>query len=145
MTLTEASLMDGGPDFEVALVPDLGALAPLRREVAARLDAGVLGSVTVENLLLVLSELATNAIQATAPDGAGAAVLVRVRPRSAAVIAEVENTGPAFVEASALAEQQVAGDAEGGRGLVIVRALTDEVTIQFRAGRCVVRAVVPVA
>jgi len=144
MTLTEASLMDGGPDFEVALVPDLGALAPLRREVAARLDPGVLGSVTVDNLLLVLSELATNAIQATAPDGAGAVVLVRVRPRSAAVIAEVENTGPAFVEA-ALAQQQVAGDAEGGRGLVIVRALTDEVTVEFRDGRCVVRAVVPVA
>jgi anti-sigma regulatory factor (Ser/Thr protein kinase) len=143
MTLTEASLMDDGPDFEVALVPDLGSLALMRREVVARLDPGALGAATVDNLLLVLSELATNAIQATTRDGVGAAVLVRVRPRAAAVIAEVENAGPAFVPASA--QQQVDPDAEGGRGLVIVRALTDEVTVHFRDGRCLVRAVVPLA
>lgn len=143
MTLTEARLMGGGPDFEVALVPDLGALAPMRREVAARLDPAVVGSATIDSVLLVLSELATNAIQATA--GEGAAVLVRVRPRSTAIVAEVENAGGAFVEPSApLAQQQATGDAEGGRGLVIVRALTDGVTVRFRDGRCVVRAVVPV-
>lgn len=145
MTLTEARLMDEGPDFQVELAPDLSALAPMRREVAARLDPGALGATTVDNLLLVLSELATNAIQATTRDGAGAAVLVRVRPRPASVIAEVENAGPAFVGVPTLAQHQVAPDSEGGRGLVIVRALTDEVTVEFRDGRCVVRAVVPLA
>jgi anti-sigma regulatory factor (Ser/Thr protein kinase) len=144
MTLTEARLMGGGPDFEVALAPDLGALAPMRREVAARLAPAALGSATIDNVLLVLSELATNAIQATA--GEGTAVHVRVRPRPAAIIAEVENTGRSFVEPSAPpAQLQAASDAEGGRGLVIVRALTDEVTVRFLDGRCVVRAVVPVS
>lgn len=140
MTLTETTPINGGPDFKVVLVPDLGALAPMRREATERLGAHGLTPETVDTVLLVLSELGANAIQRTAQR---ASVLVRVWLGDTTVILEVENVGSPFDDRPAHAEQQVSSDSEGGRGLVIVRALSSEVLVRHHDGRCIVRAVVP--
>ena len=68
---------------------------------------------------------------------------VRVWIRQGAIVIEVENAGPPFTDRSVFARPQSREGAEGGRGLVIVRALSDEVTMRFPDGRCIVRAVVP--
>lgn len=138
MTVTETTTLNGGPDFEVALVSDLGALAPVRREVARRVGAHGVLPATVNDVLLVVCELCTNAIQASEPPDAP--VRVRVGLGSAAVVVEVENRGPSFDALDRIGHR--GADAEGGRGLMIVLALSDDVSVRFDDGRCTVRAVV---
>lgn len=140
MTLTETTTLNGGPDFEVALVADLGALAPSRREVARRLGVQGLASEKVDDVVLVVCELCTNAIQATEPSDAP--ILVRVRIGDAAVVVEVENVGPPFDALDAIALGDGRSDTEGGRGLAIVRTLSDDVSMHFHDGRCTVKAVI---
>lgn len=143
MTFIETTLMNGGPDFNVALVPDFGAMAPMRREVVGRLRAHGLSSETVDDVLLVVSELCTNAIQATGP--VEEPVVVRVRMSGTAVIVEVENVGPPFEEGTTLVQRQTGPDSERGRGLVIVRAVAETLTLLFNDGRCTLRAVLRLA
>lgn len=138
VTFIETTPMNGGPDFKIRLVPVLGALAPNRREVFQRLNQHGLASTTVDDLLLVVSELCANAIQATARGGAP--ILLRVQVTDTAVIVEVENAGPPF-DSRVLTQRQAGDDTERGRGLVVVRALADEVTFQSYNGRRIVRAV----
>lgn len=139
VTLTETATMDGGPHFEVSLAPDLAALAPMRREAAERLAARGITPSTVEDVLLVLCELCSNAIQATRPRDAP--VLARVHLGEAAIMIEVENAGQSFDALNALAEGHGGAATERGRGLLIVRALSDSMTVQFHDGRCIVQAV----
>lgn len=138
MTVTATTTLDGGPDFEVALPADLGALAPVRREVGRRLGAHGVDPDTLDDVLLVVCELCTNAIAAS--DGIDAPVRVRVRLGAAAIVVDVENLGPSFDALDRIGQR--GADAEGGRGLTIVLALSDDVQVQFDDGRCTVRAII---
>lgn len=135
--------MDGGPHFQVSLTPVLAALPLMRRDAAERLTAHGLAPAAVDDVLLVLCELCSNAIQATRPRDAP--VLARVRLSEAAVVIEVENAGQSFDALSAVAEGQGGAATERGRGLLIVRALSDSMTVHFRDGGCVVQAVMSIA
>lgn len=141
MTVSSGPQINGGPDFAVVVSPHVRALAPMRHEVAERLGNHELAPVAIDDLLIVLSELCTNAIEATAPGGGP--VLVRVLPGAAALTLEVENVGLSFDQDAATAQRQAGGASERGRGLVIVRALADEVTVRHHDGRCIVRVVMP--
>lgn len=141
MTVPDGSLMNGDHDFSVSLDLDFSALAPMRHEVGGWLGSHGLATVTVDDLLLVLSELCTNAIEAST--SGDPPVLVRVHRTDATISLEVENSGAAFEEA--LDKQQKRTDPSRGRGLIIVRALADEVAMQFHDGRCIVRAVLSLA
>ena len=140
MALAETTTLNGGPDFEVALVAELGALAPLRREVAQRLAAQDVPSEKVDDIVLVLCELATNAIRATEPSDAP--IRVRVQFGDATVAVAVENSGPAFDAVETVALGHPGADTESGRGLGVVRALSDDVSVHSHAGCCIVRAII---
>lgn len=141
MALSSGTLINGGPDFAVVLSPDVRALSPMRHEVAERLEAHDFASIAIYDLLVVLSELCTNAIEATA--SGDDSVLVRVMLGVAALTLEVENVGLAFDQDAGIAQRRSGADVDRGRGLAIVRALADEITVWHHDGRCIVRVVMP--
>jgi anti-sigma regulatory factor (Ser/Thr protein kinase) len=139
MTATGGSRLSGAGEFEFTVSADVGALGSMRRKVAGVLGKHEVGVAAVDDCLLILSELCTNAIQAMEP-GTGA-VLVRVRVGATDVTLEVENAGRPFDVEAAAAQLRAGSDIERGRGLVIVRALADEVTLRHHEGHSIVRVV----
>lgn len=133
--------MNGMSSFEIALDPDVRELARMRRMVSDQLQARDMEASVVDDLLLVVSELCTNAIQATA-DGPDP-IVVRVDLTHEAVAVEVANVGASFLVLPV--SPQPSAEAERGRGLDIVRSLADAVTLHHKDGRSIVRAVIPLA
>jgi anti-sigma regulatory factor (Ser/Thr protein kinase) len=119
----------------VELRPDFGALGRLRDDLRAwLLDADVAPSPR-EDLLLVATELCTNAIEAT-PDGER--VEVRIGLEGKRLRLAVANA--AHVDADHEAPDLAHGSLqERGRGLAIVRSLVDTVAMVTTDGRTVVR------
>lgn len=108
---------------ECRIDPSPLSLRPLRTEIEAALRLLVPES-ALSDVQLVVSELCTNAIVAASAHAADVVVRVEVlTPRSLAV--EVEDAGPGFVPRP----QPVQDSDETGRGLGIVRAVADEVTV----------------
>lgn len=112
------------------------ALHALRHEVGERLDIEGIPADRVNDSLLVLSELGTNAMHA-AGYGEEIAVRVAIDPHSNVDI-EVEDPGAGFrlSEGLRLPER----DDEHGRGLSIVCLLADETTVRRHRRHTVVRA-----
>jgi len=95
-----------------------------------------------DDLLFVATELCTNAIQASS--GAQEAVELRAHIDEDAVVVEVEDDGRGFAFAGRANPPEA--EAEAGRGLFLVQALTDHLEVE-RVGdltvtRCVKRAAV---
>lgn len=88
-----------------------------------------------DRVLLVLSELCTNAIEAVADPNAH--VKVRVRDVADCVIIEVEDLGPGF--ADAMSRPGASGRNERGRGLQVVQSLVDEFSVVREGERTIVR------
>ena len=81
-------------------------------------------------LLLVVSELCTNAIEAL--QNTRAELTLRVRDLPSRVEVEVEDEGPGFASAP---ERPVSDElAERGRGLQVVRSLVDDLRVERRRG-----------
>jgi anti-sigma regulatory factor (Ser/Thr protein kinase) len=117
-------------------------LAPLRREVRSFMRC--LGSdAPVDDVLVILSELCANAVEATA--AAHASIGVRIEAEPHKVTIEVDDPGPGFSLDDRLSHGAPSPLAERGRGLVIVRALADDVTVQRRNGHTIVRSTVAMA
>lgn len=95
-----------------------------------------------DDLLFVATELCTNALRASS--GAPQSVELRASIEDDAVRIEVEDDGGGFVPDVGLDAPQA--DAEAGRGLFLVQALTDELAVERVADRtvtsCTKRAVV---
>jgi serine/threonine-protein kinase RsbW len=124
----EASLVLGLP-------PDLAAIGAARRRVGAFLELSALETEDAESVLLVTSELCTNAVRATSGE---AEVVVGCRLGGGAVEVEVINPGNSFRHPTGAMPPP---EAESGRGLAIVETLTDQLQVRNRAGRTSVRAV----
>ncbi|MBA2609584.1 MAG: ATP-binding protein [Actinobacteria bacterium] len=90
-----------------------------------------------DSLLLVVSELCTNAIEAL--DNENAEFTLRVRDLPDRVEIEVEDSGPGF----ALAFGKPGADESNprGRGLLVVRSLVDELSVRRRKGKTTVHCV----
>jgi anti-sigma regulatory factor (Ser/Thr protein kinase) len=86
-------------------------------------------------LLLVVSELCTNAVEAL--HDPGAELTLRVRDRADVVLIEVEDTGPGF--GSATGRRGAEEGEERGRGLQVVASLVDELSVDRVRGRTIVR------
>jgi serine phosphatase RsbU (regulator of sigma subunit)/anti-sigma regulatory factor (Ser/Thr protein kinase) len=94
-----------------------------------------------DDLLLISSELCTNAVRAGS--GAPASLALRARADGDAVVLEMEDDGEGFELPPVWADEDGLPDvaSERGRGLFLVRALADELTVAKVGGRTVVRAV----
>jgi serine phosphatase RsbU (regulator of sigma subunit)/anti-sigma regulatory factor (Ser/Thr protein kinase) len=92
------------------------------------------------DLLLVASELCSNAVRHAS--GAAASVCLRAWAEGDALVLEVEDDGGKPFTLPKLHDEEVPDrDLERGRGLYLVRALADEITVDARDGRTTVRVV----
>ena len=89
-------------------------------------------------LLLVVSELCTNAIEAL--QDKQAQLTLRVRDLDKCVVVEVEDSGPGFPTGTGRRGSDA--EDERGRGLQVVRALVDELTVERTQGCTTVRCTV---
>jgi anti-sigma regulatory factor (Ser/Thr protein kinase) len=119
--------------LELAVPARFQQVAALRRAADAFLHEST-DDHTRHTLLLVVSELCTNAIEALQNTRAELTLRVRDQPRD--VVIEVEDRGPGF--GSSLG--RIAGDDdERGRGLQVVRSLVDDFAVDRAYGRTTVR------
>lgn len=111
------------PRFELRLDPTDAAIGPARGRLSTWLHGLGLGGDVVDDLLVVFSELAANAVAATVPEDQ---VDVRVEVAGGDVVVEVRNgrEHQALMPALWDLDDPLRG---GGRGLVLVRAFLDEV------------------
>ncbi|WP_203670860.1 ATP-binding protein [Catellatospora methionotrophica] len=102
-------------------------LYSLRAAVAAHAGEFGLTEPGLGRLLVVATELATNAIR----HGGGRGRL-RLWRHDAAVHCEVSDDGPGIADTASAGMNRVPLSTEGGRGLWVVRQFTDEMTITGR-------------
>jgi len=108
----------------------------VRHEVGTALEQEGVDRQTIEDALVVLSELGTNAMHASAYD---AEVVVRLGlERDGSVVVEVEDPGSGFRLSQGLRLPE--RDEEHGRGLSIVCMLADETSVRRHRRHTVVRA-----
>jgi anti-sigma regulatory factor (Ser/Thr protein kinase) len=122
------------------LSPEERAIGAARRTVSQFLALYELETEDAESLVLVTSELCTNAVHAVhAADhhGDDPGVVIGCRVAGGAVELEVSNDGERFrVGRPAMPPPE----ATSGRGLSLVRLLTDRLVVRHRNGRTTVRA-----
>jgi len=130
--------MDDG-DLQLRFAPDAVALAGMRRELSEWLTEGGIPTDVVDELVLAADELCANAIEAAA----GGEVHLEARSDGSAVHLAVSNAGHAPEDLSRGGQSAQPGDVarERGRGLLIVRAVTDSLAIVNVDGHTVARAV----
>lgn len=116
------------------------ATVPLARHLFADwLDYQPVDGVHRGDLLFVATELCTNAVRAAS--GAPGSVELRAAIDEDAVVIEVEDDGGGLVAADSGRLLAPPAEDEAGRGLFLVRALTDELEIFRRDGHTVARCV----
>lgn len=91
------------------------------------------------DLLLIASELCTNAIRHASGEPEG--VVLRAWPEGNDIVIEVEDDGEGGLEWSGGESEPPDVEAEAGRGLFVVEALADELSTSSEPGRTVVRCV----
>lgn len=116
-----------------ARFPEVG---PLRREADAFVTP-FSDDTLREKLVLVVSELCTNAIEAL--DDPSAEFILRVRGLDDAIVVEVEDNGPGFTQA--FFKRGAADDAERGRGLSVVLSVVDDFSVERKRGVTTVHCV----
>lgn len=115
--------------------PSAAELIDLRHHVRADAVLDRLPFRLLEDVILLLSELATNAIEAARP---GSPVTVEVTREPAAVTVAVENFGPPFLLPL---HPELPGSGEmRGRGLAIAAALSTSIHSEHHGGRTRVMA-----
>ena len=119
----------------VELSADFRALARLRDQLRTWLSDAEVAPPVREDLLLVATELCTNAIEATAQ---AEPIEVRVSVDAAALRFSVANVA-GMVPEHDVPELRKGSLQERGRGLAIVRSVVDTVAMSTGNGRTVVR------
>ena len=130
--------MDDG-DLQLRFAPDTEALAGMRRELGGWLTWLGTPIEVVDELVLAAEELCANAIEAAV----GGVVHLEARCDGSAVHLAVTNAGHAPDDLSRVEPIADGGDTmrDRGRGLMIVRAVTDSLAIVNVDGHTVARAV----
>jgi anti-sigma regulatory factor (Ser/Thr protein kinase) len=121
--------------LRMGLAAELPSISAARHTIGRFLELAEVTEEETESLVLVTSELCTNAIVATpGPEADEVVVACRVADRSVEV--KVTNRGDRFDSEPHMPEP----DADSGRGLSIVDSLTDRLVVRHRAGRTTVTA-----
>ncbi|MCA1691072.1 MAG: SpoIIE family protein phosphatase [Actinobacteria bacterium] len=127
-----------GP-FEYRFSPS-SATVPIGRHLLADwLEHLAVDRSEVGDLLLVASELCSNAVRHAS--GAPGALVLRVWAEGSDIAIEVQDDGAGFEPRQRYDDELPDPEAERGRGLYVVEALTDEVTVTCEEGKTVVRAI----
>jgi serine phosphatase RsbU (regulator of sigma subunit)/anti-sigma regulatory factor (Ser/Thr protein kinase) len=123
--------------FEYRFSPSLATIPLARHLFADWLEHLGLDESEQGDLLLVASELCSNAVRHAS--GRPGALAVRAWADGDALVMEVEDDGPGMELSARLEDPDL--DAEHGRGLYVVRALTDDLSVRRLNERTFVRAV----
>jgi serine phosphatase RsbU (regulator of sigma subunit)/anti-sigma regulatory factor (Ser/Thr protein kinase) len=124
--------------FEYRFSPNPATIPLGRHLLADWLDLVGVEEADRPDVLLIASELCSNAVRHAS--GAPGALRLRARAEGDAVVVEVEDDGTGFDIADFERRDVPDPDAEDGRGLYVVRALADEISACREDGRTVVRA-----
>jgi anti-sigma regulatory factor (Ser/Thr protein kinase) len=133
---TEAEVAPAAP-FDRRFPAADSSVTEARRAVAAWLDLQDLPRTRIPDLLLALTELATNAVRSTPT-----AIEVRCWLTPDAVMLEVTDDGPGFDPTIPGDTRELDPLAERGRGLFLVASLVDECTIESGPDGTIVRCFV---
>jgi serine/threonine-protein kinase RsbW len=125
-----------GHVLSIEVPPQYTALAEVRRQLRTWLEAAGATPSTIDDLLLVATELCTNAVEATHH---GEEVCLQAATDGEAVQLEVTNAAADGVPVEVVPALESGSLQERGRGLAIVRALVDSLTMSSTEGRTVVR------
>jgi anti-sigma regulatory factor (Ser/Thr protein kinase) len=123
--------------FEYRFSPSLATVPLARHLLSDWLEHLSLDEAERADLLLVASELASNAVRHAS--GKPGALVMRAWADGDALVMEVEDDGAGMELSHRLEDPDL--DAEQGRGIYVVRALTDDLTVRRDDERTVVRAV----
>ncbi len=123
--------------FEYRFSPSLATIPLARHLLGDWLEHLAIDESERDDLLLVASELCSNAVRHAS--GAPGALAMRAWADGDALVLEVEDDGAGMELSVRLEDPDL--DAETGRGIYVVRALTDDLTVRRVDERTVVRAV----
>jgi serine phosphatase RsbU (regulator of sigma subunit)/anti-sigma regulatory factor (Ser/Thr protein kinase) len=123
--------------FEYRFSPSLATVPLARHLLGDWMEHLALDEVERADLLLVASELCSNAVRHAS--GKPGALAMRAWADGDALVVEVEDDGPGMELSHRLEDPDL--EAETGRGMYVVRALTDDLTVRRVDDRTVVRAV----
>jgi len=123
--------------FEYRFTPR-DAVVPLARHFLQEWLVHVpVDPIEIEDVLVIASELCTNAVRASS--GSEGAVALRAWTDGPDVLVEVEDDGGGFTWAQHADHELPDPEQEKGRGLFLVQALADEISIRTEEGRTFVR------
>jgi serine phosphatase RsbU (regulator of sigma subunit)/anti-sigma regulatory factor (Ser/Thr protein kinase) len=127
--------------FEYRFSPMSANVSLVRHTLGDWLGLQNVGGTDLDDLLLISSELCTNAVRASS--GAPSSLALRARAEGDAVVLEIEDDGDGFELPPLWADEDGVPDvtSERGRGLFLVRALADELSVASAGGHTIVRAV----
>jgi anti-sigma regulatory factor (Ser/Thr protein kinase) len=120
--------------------PDRTVVAGLRHELVEWLVSQSVGGSDADDMALIATELLSNAVVA-AQSSVNLHATVERDPGGATVAVEVEDDGTGRIDLDRLGTAPPHLDADAGRGLFIVRRLSDQVTILSTSEGSIVRAV----
>ena len=123
--------------FEYRFSPSLATVPLARHLLGDWLDHLAIDDSERHDLLLVASELCSNAVRHAS--GKPGALAMRAWADHDALIVEVEDDGAGMELSHRMEDPDL--EAETGRGIYVVRALTDDLTVRRVEERTVVRAV----
>jgi serine phosphatase RsbU (regulator of sigma subunit)/anti-sigma regulatory factor (Ser/Thr protein kinase) len=125
--------------FEYRFSPSPATIPLARHLLSDWLDHLAVEESERADLLLVASELCSNAVRHAS--GAPRAVALRAWAEDDAIVVEVEDDGGGFELQLRYDDETPDLEAEQGRGLYVVEALTDEISVRRDDGHTIVRAV----
>ncbi|HEX2023119.1 MAG TPA: SpoIIE family protein phosphatase [Acidimicrobiales bacterium] len=125
--------------FEYRFSPSPATIPLARHLFADWLQYLAVDDAERSDLLLVVSELCSNAVRHAS--GAPGALALRAWAEGDAVVVEVEDDGAGFELAGRYNDDVPDPSAEQGRGLYVVQALTDDMSVSRHGGHTLVRAV----
>jgi PAS domain S-box-containing protein len=127
-----------GP-FEYRFTPRLVAVPVARHLFLEWAYHQALGAADVDDLVLVVSELCTNAVRMASGEERG--VTLRAWPEGPDLVIEVQDDGPGFEGDVPSGEDLPPLEQVSGRGLFLVQSLADSVSVVSTPGGTVVRCV----
>jgi len=125
--------------FEYRFSPSSATVPLCRHLFADWLEHLAVDDAERSDLLLVVSELCSNAVRHAS--GAPRALALRAWAEGDDVAIEVEDDGAGFELEGRYDDELPEADSEQGRGLYVVEALSDQVTVRRIDDRTLVRAV----